>query len=141
MIKEFAEFLRNVLPKDKSQKHVIPKMDVVSEQTLSKQTSSSPPPQRFFDVPYTKDDAVYGEMASPFLFSPNRRLLGTQYGIRKYGDNLKIGNSNVLVDRSSNISIGEKQFEGTEDFWKLLTRKNVDYNSIGKNYLHKCNTI
>jgi len=33
LIKEFAEFLRKVLPKDKSQEHVIPKMDVVSEQT------------------------------------------------------------------------------------------------------------
>jgi hypothetical protein len=30
-----------------------------------------------------------------------------------------------------------KQFEGTEDLWKLLTRKNIDYNSIDKNDLHK----
>ena len=116
-------------------------MDVVSEQTLSKQTSSSPPPQRFFDVPYTKNDAVYGEMASPFLFSPNRRLLGTQYGIRKYGDNLKIGKSKITVENSSNISIRGKHFEGTADLWKLLTRKNVDYNPIDKNDLQKCKTI
>jgi len=77
LIKEFAEFLRKILPKDKSQEHVIPKMDVVSEQTLSKTTSSSPPPQRFFEVLDTKDDAVYGEMARPFLFSSNTRLLDT----------------------------------------------------------------
>jgi len=67
-------------------------------------------------------------------------MLDTQYGIRKDGDNLKISNSIVLVDSFSNISIGGKQFEGTEDLWKLLTRKNVDYNSIDKNDLHKYKT-
>ena len=99
----------------------------MSEQTLSKQTSF---PQRRFVVPSTSDtkDDVYGATASPFLFSPNTRLLDTQYGIRKDGDNLKIGNSNVTVDSSSNIIIRGKQFEGIEDLWKLLTRKNVDYN-------------
>ena len=111
-IKEFTEFLRKVLPKDITQEHVIPKLDVVSEQTLSKQTSF---PQQRFDVPSTsdtKDDVVYGETASPFLFSPNTRLLDTQYGIRKDGDNLKIGNSNVLVDSFSNIRIGENNLKG-----------------------------
>ena len=86
-------------------------MDVVSEQTLSKQTTSSPP-QRFFDVPDTKFDAVYGEMASPFLFSPNTRLLDTQYGIRKDCDNLIIVNSNFTVDCFSNIYIGENDLKG-----------------------------
>jgi len=119
LTKEFAEFLRKVLPKDKThqqQEHVTPKLDVVSEQTLSKQTSF---PQRWFDVPSTsdtKDDLVYGATASPILFSPNTRLLGTKYGIPTDGDNLKIGNSNVLVDSSSNIIIGGKEFEGTEDY-------------------------
>jgi hypothetical protein len=133
LIKEFAEFLRKVLPKAKSQEHVIPKLDVVSEQTLIKRTSSPPP----LDVPDTKDDAVFGETASPFLFSPYTRFLDTQYDIRKDGDNLKIGNSNVSVDNSSNITIRGKQFEGTAD----LTRKTVDYNSIDKNDLHKYKTI
>jgi len=108
---------------------------------LRKQTSF---PQRRFDVPSTsdtKDDAVYGATASTFLFSPNTRLLDTQYGIRKDGVKLKISNSNVLLDSFSNISIGGKQFEVTEDLWKLLTRKNVDYNSIDKNDLHEYKTI
>jgi hypothetical protein len=111
-------------------------MDVVSEQTLIKQTS--PPP---LDVPDTKDDAVYGEMASTSLFSPNTRFLDTQYGIGKDGDNLKIDNSNVSGDNSSNITIRGKQIEGTADLWKLLTRKTVDYNSRDKNDLHKYKTI
>ena len=80
-------------------------MYVVSEQTLIKQSS--------LDVPDTKDDAVYGEMASPFLFSPNTWLLDTQYGIRKDGYNLKIGNSNVTVDNSSKILLsGENNLKG-----------------------------
>ena len=108
---------------------------------MSKQTSF---PQRRFDVTSTsdtKDGVVYGATASTFLFSPNTRLLDTQYGIRKDGVKLKISNSNVLLDSFSNISIGGKQFEVTEDLWKLLTRKNVDYNSIDKNYLNKYKTI
>ena len=72
--------------------------------------------------------------------SPNTRLLDTQYGIQKDGDNLKIGNSNVTVD-SSNNSIRGKQFERTADLLKLLTRKNVQYNSIDKNDLQKYKTI
>jgi len=54
-------------------------------------------------------------------------MLDTQYGIRRDGDNFKIGNSNVTVDNMSNITIKGKQFKGTEDLWKLLTRKNIDY--------------
>ena len=94
LIKEFAEFLRKVLRKDKTHQQeepVIPTLDVVSEQTLSKQTSF---PQRRFDVRSTtdtKDDAVYGATASPFLFSPNTQLLDT-LRYTENGDNLKIGN-------------------------------------------------
>ena len=144
MIKEIAEFLRKQLPKDKihqqqQQEHVIPKIDVVSEQTLSKQTSFS---QRRFDVPSSSDTNfdVYGAKVSPF-FSPNTRLLDTQYGILNDGANLKICNSTVIVDNSSNMSIRGKQLEGTEDLWKLLTRLNEDNNSIDKNDLHKYKTI
>jgi hypothetical protein len=61
--------------------------------------------------------------------------------MRKDGDNLKIGNSNVSVDNSSNLTIRGKQFEWTADLWKLLTRKTVDYNSIDKNDLHKYKII
>ena len=41
----------------------------------------------------------------------------------------------------SNISIKRKLFKGTEDLWKLLTRKNIIYNSKDKNYLQKYKTI
>jgi len=90
-------------------------------------------PQRRFEVPSTSDtkDDIYGEIASPFL-SPDTRLLDTQYGIRKEGDNFKIGNSTVIIDNISNLSIKGKQFKGMVDLWKLLTRKNVNYNTIDK---------
>jgi hypothetical protein len=54
----------------------------------------------------------YGEIASPFLgpYLSNTRMLDTQYGIRRDGDNFKISNSNVTVDNMSNITIKGKQF-------------------------------
>ena len=77
MIKEFAEFLRIVLPKDKSNQQVHPNIE------LSEQTSSEQTPQQLFEVPSTSEteDVIYGGIASPFL-SPNTRLHDTQYGIR-----------------------------------------------------------
>jgi hypothetical protein len=33
----------------------------------------------------------------------------------------------------SNITVKGKQFKGTEDLWKRLTRKNGNYDSIDKN--------
>ena len=69
------------------------------------------------------------------------RLLDTQYGIRREGDHLKIGNSTVTVDNMRNIIIKGKEFKGTEDLWKLLTRKNVNYDSIDKNDLQRYKTI
>jgi len=53
----------------------------------------------------------------------------------------KIGNSTVAVDNMSNSSIKGKQFKGTEDLWIHLTNKNVNYDSIDKNDLHKYKTI
>jgi hypothetical protein len=41
----------------------------------------------------------------------------------------------------SNITIRGKQFKGTEDLWKLLTRNNIDYDSIDKNELQKYENI
>jgi len=66
LIKQVAAFLRKVLPKDKSQLQVFPKIES-SEQTSSEQT-----PQRRFEVPLTSEckNDIYGEIARPFL-SPN----------------------------------------------------------------------
>ena len=41
----------------------------------------------------------------------------------------------------SNITIRGKQIKGTEDLWKILTRKNIDYDYIEKNELQKYKTI
>ena len=60
----------------------------------------------------------------PYLY--NRRYLDTQYGLRKDGDSLKIGDSTVLVDPDSDITIKRREFKGTTGLWELLTRKNVD---------------
>ena len=68
------------------------------------------------------------------------RLLDTRYGIRREDDHLKIGNSTVTVDNMRNTIIKGKEFKGTEDLWKLLTRINVNYDSIIKNDLQRYKT-
>ena len=85
----------------------------------------------------------YGPLASPFLspYLKESRLLDTEYGIRREGEDFKIGNATVTVDNMSNLTIKGKHFKGTEDLWTLLTRKNVNYNAIDKNELQKYKTI
>ena len=46
-------------------------------------------------------------------------LLYTHYGIRRDGDNFKIGNSNVTIDNMSYITVKRKQFKGMDDLWKI----------------------
>jgi len=40
-----------------------------------------------------------------------------------------------------NITIKGKQFKGTDDLWKLLTRKNVNYDTLDKDDLQEYKTI
>jgi len=68
-------------------------------------------------------------------------MVDTPYGIRRDGDNFKIGNSKVTVDNMSNNTIKGKQFKGAEDSWKLLTRKNISFDIIDQNELQKYKTI
>jgi len=66
----------------------------------------------------------------PYLYNRRRRHLDTRYGFRKDGDSLKIGDSTVLVDTDSDITIRGKEFRGTTGLWELLTRKSVDRRKI-----------
>ena len=66
-----------------------------------------------------------GPVGSPYLmpYVYKRLLLDTQFGVRKDGDILKIGDSPVLVDHENDITIKEKEFRGSEKLWELLTPK------------------
>jgi len=80
-----------------------------------------------------------GPIASPYIvpYLYNRRYLDTQYGLRKDGDSFKIGDSAVLVDPDSNITIKGREFRGTTGLWELLTRKNVDRKHVTTDDLKK----
>jgi len=80
-----------------------------------------------------------GPIASPYIvpYLYNRRYIDTQYGIRKDGDSFKIGESTVLVDPYSDITIKGREFKGTTGLWELLTRKNVDRKKITTDDLKK----
>ena len=73
-----------------------------------------------------------GPIASPYMvpYLYNRRYLDTQYGLRKDGDSFKIGESTVLADPDSDITIKRREFKGTTGLWELLKRKNVDRKKI-----------
>ena len=58
------------------------------------------------------------------------RFLDEQYGIRRDGNTLMIGNSNVIEDEKGDITIGEKRFRGTKGLWELMTRKIVNSDVI-----------
>ena len=80
-----------------------------------------------------------GPIPSPYilLYLYNRPFLDTEYFIRKDGDSFKIGDSTVLVDTDSDITITGKEFRRTTGLWELLTRKNVDRNKITTDDLEK----
>jgi len=84
-----------------------------------------------------------GPIASPYIvpYLYNRRYLDTQYGLRKNGDSFKIGDSAVLVDPNSNITIKGREFSGTTGLWELLTLKNVDRKNITTDDLKKYKKI
>ena len=55
----------------------------------------------------------------------NKRFLHTQYGIGTVGDLFIIGDSAIIVDTDSDITIKLQEFRGTNGLWELLTRKLV----------------
>jgi len=64
-----------------------------------------------------------------------RRFLDTQYGVRKEGKTFTIGDSQVLVDTSGDITIKDRLFRGTKVLWELLTRMNVNTEAVTKDDL------
>jgi len=75
----------------------------------------------------------------PYFY--NKRFLDKQYGIRKVGDSFMIGDSAILVDTDSDITIKGQEFRGTKGLWKLLTRKNVNRKHITTDDLKKYKKI
>ena len=84
-----------------------------------------------------------GTIASPYIvpYFYNKRFLDTQYGIRNVGDSFMIGDSAVLVDNDSDITIKGQEFRGTKGLWELLTRKNVNRKHITTDDLKKYKKI
>ena len=78
------------------------------------------------DIETTYDyDDVRGfyEVFSSYL--NNMRFLDEHYGIRRDGNTLMIGNSDVIAEEKGDITIGGYRFRSTNGLWELLVRKNV----------------
>jgi hypothetical protein len=55
------------------------------------------------------------------------------YGIRKEGDKLMIGNSEVDLDEPGVIAVKGKRFKLTRGLWHLFTRNGIDTGTISPN--------
>ena len=79
------------------------------------------------DTYETSDDGDvrrgFYEMANPYL--KNRRFFNEKYVIQRAGDTFMIGNSDIRVDETGDITINGKRFRGTKGLWELLTCKNI----------------
>jgi hypothetical protein len=69
------------------------------------------------------------------------RFRDKQYGIRKEGTTLMIGNSVVDLDKPSVITVKAKQFKLTKGLWELLTRNDVDTGTISPNDMQRYKSI
>src|SRR5215510_4482815 len=87
---------------------------------------------------------VFGRVASPYLSEHAKKVkrnLDRVYGLRKKGNVFMIGDSDVLVDTNSNLTIKGRKFEGTEGLWQLLALKNVDLDNVSKEDLSTYKSI
>jgi hypothetical protein len=76
------------------------------------------------------------------------RALGTtlgfrdkQYGIRKKGNTLMIGNSAIDLDTPGVITVKGKQFKLTRGLWDLLTHNDVDPGTISPKNMQRYKSI
>ena len=63
-------------------------------------------------------------------------FLDEQYGIRRVGDTLMIGDAPITEHGKGDLSIGGTRFKGMRGLWELLTRKNVNSDVITKSDLN-----
>jgi hypothetical protein len=69
------------------------------------------------------------------------RFRDKQYGIRKEGDTLMIGNSIVDLDTPGVITVKGKPFKLTRGLWELLNRNDVDTGTISPNDMQSYKSI
>ena len=154
-VKAVADFLKSVLPRS-SPPPPSPPPVVHQRQTTPTQTEvrvATPPtvpvgeiyetPKRRPDDDEDDDEGVdddedvadaqeYGPVADSYLnpYLHKRSFLDTQYVIRKEGVVFIIGDSQLSVDRDSDITIKGKHFRGTQGLWELLTCRMIQRDKL-----------
>jgi len=81
----------------------------------------SPNSSAFREIVYddVTDGGLTEEDASPPR-SSSKRFLDTQYGIRRKGEQLMIGDSLLFIDPDANLTIKSTAFRCTDGLWELL---------------------
>ena len=141
LMHRFAEFLRKILtrpPSPEAEQRLPtveqrPKMETVASTSyeVSKRRASS---DSAAAETSNSDDAVQDAVSSPYLDSV--RFLDGQYGIRRVGSTLMIGDAPITVHAKGDLTIGGTRYKGTRGLWELLTRKNVNNDVITKSDLN-----
>ena len=154
LIHRFADFLRKVLPRPPSSEaeqrlptvEQRPKMEmemveladtpqqppVASTSYEERRASSDSAAVETSDSDDTVQDTY--AVSSPYLDSV--RFLDEQYGIRRVGSTLMIGDAPITVHAKGDLTIGGTRYKGTRGLWELLTRKNVNNDVITKSDLN-----
>jgi len=139
LMKAIAVFLQKVLPEPAT-----PRTETVAKK--KKKEEEHPPllPSRHFDVgtqtepiAISSTSAVYDAPKPTFNLYNRRRHLDTRYRIKKDVHSFKVGDSTVLVDTDSDITIRGKEFRWTTGMWELLTRRIMDRRKITTDDLKK----
>jgi hypothetical protein len=88
-----------------------------------------------------RDDDDYSETIDLRELGTTPRFRDKQYGIRKEGNTLMIGNSVVDLDTQGVITVKGKPFKLTSGLWELLTRNEVDTGTSSPNDMQRCKSI
>jgi hypothetical protein len=122
-----TEILRKVLPDYTSESH--PKTQVQQSDT-----PTEIPPVVTLRRESSDDDAETIDLRE---LDETPKFQDRQYGIRKDGDTLTIGNSAVDLDEPGIITISGISFKLTRGLWELLTRNDFETGMISPNYMKR----
>jgi hypothetical protein len=130
-----ADFLRKILP-DYTAERQPKNANAVQESDTQTEIPSMVTPKR--DISSDVEDPETIDLRE---MTKTPRFLDSQYGIRKDGDTFMIGNSTIDLDEPGIITVRGKRFKLTKGLWELLTRKDIDTDTIFPNDMRRYKSI
>jgi hypothetical protein len=133
LVRKMADFRRILLPDHTAERE--PKNDV-QESNIPIEIPLAVKPKR-----ESRDDDEDAEIKDLRDSDKTTYFRDTLYGIRKEGDTLMIGNSEVDFDEPGVIAVKGKRFKLTKKLWDLLTLNDVNTCTISPNDMRRYKTF